>query len=167
MLDIKFIRENADVLKDAAAKKNLDPRVIDELLAVDQTRRELMLKLETVRAAQKKTKDREEGTKLKEEFKKIESKGKFDEVEKKFNALMALVPNIISPDTPVGKSEAENKTVYSWGEPKKFDFTPKDHMQLGKDLDILDFERGTKVGGFRGYYVKNDGVKWWRKALRR
>ena len=71
---------------------------------------------------------------------------------------MVLVPSIISPDTPIGKSEADNKEVYKWGEPKKFDFKPKDHIQLGKDLDILDLERGTKVGGFRGYYLKNDGV---------
>ena len=65
---------------------------------------------------------------------------------------------MLSPDTPLGKSEAENIEVYHWGEPKKFDFAPKDHIELGTSLDILDFEKGAKVGGFRGYYVKNDGV---------
>ena len=158
MLDIKFIRENADVLRDASSKKNLDPKVIDELLAVDETRRSLIQKLEGVRAAQKKTKDREEGARLKEEFKKIETEGDFAGVEKKFNELMARVPNIISPDTPIGKSEDENKEVFSWGEKKKFDFEPKSHIELGTSLDILDFDRGAKVAGFRGYYVKNDGV---------
>jgi len=164
MLDIKFIRENAAAIKDAATKKNLDPKVIDELLDVDAKRRELMTTSEALRAEQKKTQDREVGAKLKEQFKEQEEKLK--PLEKQFNELMVRVPNIISPDVPVGKDESENKEVFRWippgggsdKEPKKFDFTPKDHMALGKDLDILDFEKGTKVGGFRGYYVKNDGV---------
>lgn len=163
MLDIKFIRENADAVKDAATKKNLDPEVIDELLEVDAKRRELMASSEALRAEQKKTQDREVGAKLKEQFKEQEEK--LRPLEKKFNELMARVPNIISPDTPVGKDESENKEVFRWipdddgsHEPKKFDFTPKDHMALGKDLDIIDFEKGTKIGGFRGYYLKNEGV---------
>ncbi|HUC31113.1 MAG TPA: serine--tRNA ligase [Candidatus Paceibacterota bacterium] len=166
MLDIKFIRENAALIKDAAAKKNLDPKVIDELIEVDAKRRELMATSETLRAEQKKTQDREAGAKLKEQFKEQEEKLK--PLEKRFSELMARVPNIISPDTPVGKSDEENKEVFRWippsgggpdgGDEKKFGFTPKDHMALGKDLDILDFEKGTKVGGFRGYYLKNEGV---------
>jgi seryl-tRNA synthetase len=156
MLDIKFIRENAAAIKDAATKKNLDPMVIDELLDVDTKRRELMTSSEALRAEQKKTQDRETGAKLKEQFKEQEEKLK--PLEKRFNELMVRVPNIISPDTPVGKSEDENKVVFTWGEPKKFDFEPKTHVELGTALDILDFERGTKVGGFRAYYVKNDGV---------
>ncbi|HUC02076.1 MAG TPA: serine--tRNA ligase [Candidatus Paceibacterota bacterium] len=156
MLDIKFIRENAAAVKDAAAKKNLGPDVIDELLDVDAKRRELMASSEALRAEQKKAKDREAGAKLKEQFKEQEEKLK--PIEKRFNELMVRVPNIISPDTPVGKDESGNKEVFRSGEPKKFDFTPKDHMDLGRSLDILDFEKGTKVGGFRGYYVKNDGV---------
>ena len=163
MLDIKFIRENADAIKDAARKKHLDPNVVDELLGVDKRRREVMTKLEGIRAEQKKAKDRETGTRLKEEFKKVSEESGFDEIEKKFNELMVRVPNIISPDTPVGKDESGNKEVFRWipgggTEPKKFDFKPKDHMELGKALDILDFDAGTKVGGFRGYYLKNDGV---------
>jgi seryl-tRNA synthetase len=156
MLDIKFIRENAAVIKDAAAKKNLDPTVIDELLDVDAKRRELMTLSENLRAEQKKTQDREVGVKLKEQFREQEEKLK--PFEKRFRELMVRVPNIISPDTPVGKDESENKEVFRWGEPKKFDFKPKTHVELGTALDILDFERGTKVGGFRAYFVKNDGV---------
>jgi seryl-tRNA synthetase len=156
MLDIKFIRENAEVLKDASIKKNLDPAVIDELLEVDTKRREIMTVSEGLRAEQKKTQDREVGAKLKEQFKEQEEKLK--PLEKRFVELMVRVPNIISDDTPIGKTEDENKEVFSWGEKKKFDFTPKDHVELGTSLDILDFEKGTKVGGFRGYYVKNEGV---------
>jgi seryl-tRNA synthetase len=168
MLDIKFIRENADVLKDVSAKKNLDPKVIDELIEVDAKRRELMTLSENLRAEQKKTQDREAGAKLKEQFKEQEEKLK--PLEKRFRELMVRVPNIIAPDVPAGKDESENKEVFRWipngdgtgsnsGEPKKFDFTPKDHMQIGHDLDLLDFEKGTKVGGFRGYYLKNEGVQ--------
>jgi seryl-tRNA synthetase len=163
MLDIKFIRENAVAIKDAATKKNLDPKVIDDLLVIDAKRRELMTSSEALRAEQKKTQDRETGAKLKEQFKEQEEKLK--PLEKQFNELMVRVPNIISPDVPMGKDESENKEVFRWipnddgsHEPKKFDFTPKDHMALGKDLDLLDFEKGTKIGGFRGYYVKNEGV---------
>lgn len=168
MLDIKFIRENADVFKDASVKKNLDPKVIDELIAVDTQRRELMTTAENLRAEQKKTQDREAGAKLKEQFKEQEEKLK--PLEKRFRELMVRVPNIISPDTPVGKDESENKEVFRWipgddgagsnsGEPRTFGFAPKDHMALGTSLDILDFEKGTKIGGFRGYYLKNEGVQ--------
>jgi len=154
MLDIKFIREHADELRDAAAKKNLDPKLIDEVLAADKEHREAILSAETLRAEQKKAKDRESGAALKEKYKAAEEK--LREAEGRFSALMIRVPNVISPDTPVGKSEDENKEVFRWGEPKKFDFEPKDHLELGKALDIIDFERGTKVAGFRGYYVKGD-----------
>ncbi len=164
MLDMKFIRENAAAVKDAAVKKNIDPSLIDEVLAVDEERRTLIAATESVRAEQKKAKDRETGAALKEKFKAQEEKLK--PVEAKFAELMARVPNIISPDTPVGKSDADNKEVFQWNpprgggpaNPRTFDFTPKDHVELGTSLDILDFDRGAKVGGFRGYYVKNDGV---------
>jgi seryl-tRNA synthetase len=166
MLDATFIRENADAVRDAAAKKGMDPSCIDELLEVDGARRALIQKMETVRAAQKKTKDHKEGARLKEAYKNLAADGDFEGIEKKFRALMARVPNIISPDTPAGKSEADNVEVFRWippgsgndSEPKQFDFKPKTHIELGTSLDILDFERGTKVAGFRGYYVKNDGV---------
>lgn len=164
MLDIKFIRENAAAIKDAATKKNLDPNLINELLEVDAQRRELMASSEALRAEQKKTQDRDTALKLKEQFKEQEEKLK--PVEKRFGELMVRVPNVISPDTPVGKDESENKEVFRWvpnddgsHEPRKFDFTPKDHMELGKALDLLDFEKGTKIGGFRGYYLKNEGVQ--------
>ncbi len=156
MLDIKFVREHADAVKDAAAKKNLDPKLIDELLAVDAERRAAMGAAEAIRAEQKKAKDRETGAKLKEQFREQEEK--LRPLEQRFNELMVRVPNIISPDTPVGKGEADNKEIFHWGEPRTFDFTPKTHVEIGKALDIIDFDRGTKVGGFRGYYLKHDGV---------
>ncbi len=150
MMDIKFIRENTEIIKTAATNKNIKPEIIDELLRADELRREFISKFETLRAEQKKTQDREEGAKLKEKIKELEADEKYKGAEEKFNELMVLVPNIISPDTPIAKNEEGNKEVYAWGEPKKFSFEPKDHIQLGKDLDILELESGSKVGGFGG-----------------
>jgi seryl-tRNA synthetase len=157
MLDIKFIRENAAAVKDAADKKHIDPKIIDDLLAVDTERRALMASSEAIRAEQKKTKDHDAGAALKAQFREQEEKLK--PLEKQFDDLMVRVPNVISPDTPVGQSDADNQEIFHWGTPRTFaDFTPKKHIELGESLDILDFERGAKVGGFRGYYIKNDGV---------
>jgi len=71
---------------------------------------------------------------------------------------MVKVPTIPSPDTPVGKSEKENKEVYKWGKIPKFDFEPKNHIEIGRALDILDLEKGVKISGYRGYYLKNEGA---------
>lgn len=158
MMDIKFIREQPQVLKDVAIKKGINPAIIDELLEVDKTRREFIQQTESLRAEQKKTTDREKGARLKEELKKISEDEKYKDIDRKFDDLMAQVPNVISPDTPIGESDKNNVDIFHWGEPRKMDFEPKDHIALGKSLDILDFEKGAKVGGFRGYYIKNDGV---------
>ena len=94
-----------------------------------------------------------------------EIKQKIDEIEPNFRALddrfgkvAASVPNVVSSDTPRGKDDTENVEVFRSEEPKTFPFTPKDHIALGTELDILDFERGTKVAGYRGYYLKNEGA---------
>jgi seryl-tRNA synthetase len=75
------------------------------------------------------------------------------------NGLMMLVPNVVSDDTPIGKDEEDNKVVRSWGTQPKFAFTAKNHVELGTSLDLLDLERGVKVSGFRGYYLKNNLVQ--------
>lgn len=156
MLDIKFIRENADAVQRAAQQKGLTFGVA-ELLAVDEKRRELIQKSETLRAEQKKTQDREKATALKAEFKDLESQ--FESVEKDFMRLMAQVPNLPSEDTPVGKDENDNVEVFRSGELPEFYFKPKDHVELAKSLDLIDFERGAKVAGYRGYYLKNEGAQ--------
>jgi seryl-tRNA synthetase len=158
MMDIKFIREQPQVLKDVAIKKGINPAIIDELLEVDKVRREFIQQTENLRAEQKKATNREDGARLKEELKKISEDEKYKDIDKKFDDLMSQIPNVISPDTPIGESDKNNIDIYHWGEPRKMDFEPKDHIALGKSLDILDFEKGAKVGGFRGYYIKNDGV---------
>jgi seryl-tRNA synthetase len=169
MLDIKFIREHSDELKTAIRNKGI-ALDLDALLAADGERVKLVREIEELRELKNKLNDDvtraedkaerqgiiEKGKKIKGQLAELEPK--FAETERKFDGLMVMVPTIPSPDTPVGKGEEDNKEIFHWGEPKTFGFKPKDHIELGRALDILDFEKGTKVGGFRGYYVKNDGV---------
>lgn len=169
MLDIKFIRENQEKIKEAIERKNISLD-LDRLLEVDQKRLELMQSVEDLSAqknalnnaiSQAKTDtERQEvisrGKEIKEQIERIEPE--YQKVKKEFEELMVKVPNIISEDTPIGKSDEDNVETERRGEIPNFDFAIKDHIQIGKDLDILDLEKGTKVAGFRGYYVKNEGV---------
>ncbi len=157
MLDIKFIRNNKELIEEAIKNKNINLD-LEELLSLDEKRRDLIKKIDELNFEQKKiTKEKiEEGKKIKQELKIIESELK--EIEEKYNNLMLLVPNVYSSDTPIGQDERDNKEVFKWGEIPKFDFEIKDHIQLGKDLNLIDLEKGVKTSGFRGYYLKNEAV---------
>lgn len=169
MLDIKFIRENKDLIALGAQKKQIKFDV-EELLAADTKRRELMQSMEAKKAEQNSYNEKitnaataEERTEMiskmkvvKDEFQKQEEV--FKEIMKTWQLLMLQVPNVPDISVPDGDSDADNKEVRVWGEVPKFDFEPKDHMTLMHNLDMLDFERGAKVAGFRGYFLKNDAV---------
>lgn len=168
MLDITFIRENKEEILKAIKNKNVKLD-LDRLLSLDVSRCELQGKIDELRsrrnalaeslqdAATRTPEKLEEGKKLKEELAILE--GKANEIVPEYDALMFQVPNVYSGDTPIGKDDSENVEVVKVGEPTTFDFTIKDHIQLGQDLDILDLERGVKVGGFRGYFLKNEGAQ--------
>jgi seryl-tRNA synthetase len=169
MLDIKFIRENKDLIKEAARKKRIDFNV-DELISADDKRRDLMAKVELKRADQNVASDQivkattEERGAILERMKtlKVEMEQEEEalkEVMKDWQALMLAVPNIPDVSVPEGESDLDNKETKVWGEPAKFDFTPKAHFDLMTDLGMADFERGTKVAGFRGYFLKNAGAQ--------
>lgn len=166
MVDISFIRENPDMIKTAAKNKNIKLDV-DKLLALDGQKREMQAKIDSLRQKRNElaqlTKNGkpaeeviEEGKKLKNEIMELEDSLKG--VEKSFFELMIKVPTVPSPDTPIGKDDESNPEINRWGEIPQFDFTPKTHLELGKGLDILDLENGTKVAGYRGYYLKNEGA---------
>ena len=169
MLDIQFIRDHQDDIKKAIAGKNLSLD-LDVLLSKDMDRMKLMQELEELRSLKNDINDLIQKAGSPEEREEIIAKGKeikekidaleptFRSAKEAFDALMVQVPNPLSPDTPIGKSEEENVEVYRSGEPKQFDFEPKTHIELGKALDILDLERGVKVAGYRGYYLKNEGT---------
>lgn len=98
----------------------------------------------------------EEGKKIKEEVAAAEAE--LEKTEKELDAEGRKIPNMAHPEAPVGKEDKDNTEVKRVGTPTKFDFEPKDHVQLGQDLDIIDFDNGTKVSGTKFYYLKNEGV---------
>jgi len=162
MLDIKFIRENLEVCKHAAINKNREVEW-DRLLELDEKRRELIGKTEVIRAKRNKAEkatteeDRQAGRTLKQEMKALEQK--LRTVEEDFNALMLTVPNVPDKSVPVGKDSSGNKEVKTWGKVHEFEFPAKDHIELAKSLDLIDFERGAKVGGSRAYFLKNEAAQ--------
>jgi len=168
MLDIKFIRENLDLVKAGAQKKHLKVD-LEKLLALDERRRALLVEVEGMRARQNAVSDKipsaKEGEKaalladmkpLKTELQKKEKE--LEEVMRAWQLLMVEVPNVPDPSVPEGESDADNKEIRAWGDIPKFSFTPKSHVELMQELDIADFERGTKAAGFRGYFLKGDGA---------
>lgn len=170
MLDIKFIRENADLIKEAARKKRISFDV-SALLKADEERLAALSAYETLKAEQNTVSGEisraqdpvlrsaliEKSQSMKETLKEREEK--LREAMKVWQALMVQVPNIPDMSVPEGESDADNKEVKVWGEKKTFDFEPKNHVDLMLAHDMADFDRGTKVAGFRGYFLKGDGAR--------
>lgn len=162
MLDIKFIRENLELCKTAAVNKN---RVVDwdMLLALDEKRRELIGKAGELRSErntlskQSPEESRARGKEIKEALKTLEEQ--LRETEEKFMEHMLTVPNVPDASVPVGKDEHDNVEIKRVGELPTFDFAPLDHIELSKRLDLIDFERGAKVGGSRAYFLKNEAAQ--------
>lgn len=173
MLDIKFIRENAELVQEGAKKKHIDFDV-KKLLEIDDKRKEISQKIEEKKARQNKVSEEvakaiqasdssskekliKEMQPLKEEMQKEEEelKGVMTEWQK----LMVAVPNIPDISVPEGDDDSANTEIKQWGKIPKFDFAPKDHIELMEKLDLADFETGAKVSGFRGYFLKNEGAE--------
>ncbi len=180
MLDIKFIRENKDIIKAGIKKKHMEID-IDSLLVVDDQRLEVLSRVEFLRGEQNKVSVSMGGTlsheargQLIEEMRlvKDELKEKEEELRNimtKWQALMLEVPNIPDISVPEGNSDEDNQEIKEWGEKPKFDFEAKDHIELMTNLKMVDFERGVKVHGFRGYFLLGDGARLsmaiWNYAL--
>jgi seryl-tRNA synthetase len=159
MLSIDYIRENPEKVKTAAKNKNREVD-IDKILKLDDQRRELIQKTQKLREERNvlsKQKFSEEvkkrGIEIKEELKGLDEE--LGKVEKEMNMLISYVPNVPLDEVPVGKDESGNVEIKKWGELPKFNFQPKNHIELGETLDLLDLERGSKVSGYRGYFLKN------------
>lgn len=158
MLDLKFIRENPDVVREGARQKQMDPSVVDRFLAVDERRRQLLSEVEERRAHRNKLtkEDRPEALRIKEELKKLEPE--LEESEKEFRRLLLSIPNFPAADVPEGKDESANVVVRQVGQIPQFKFELKDHATLAKNLNLLDLDRGVKIGGFRSFFTKNELV---------
>ena len=168
MLDIHFIRENADIIKAGAAKKHIDCD-IDQLIKVDDERKLIRQELDIKRAEQNRRSNEIQVLKDKEREKVIEqmqhlkagmaeSEERLKKVMVEWQQLMLTVPNIPDMSVPDGDSDADNMEVKKCGTLPEFSFTPKSHVELMTALDIADFERGAKVAGFRGYFLKGDAA---------
>ncbi len=179
MLDIKFIRENKDLVKMGANKKHVQID-IDELIKLDDKRRDLLSSIEKKRAEQNAISEKvpkaspEEKQKMIDDMKIVKEallkeEESLKEIIKTWQEMMLKVPNIPDMSVPDGDTDKENKEVKSWGEKPNFDFEPKDHVELMVKLGMVDFERGSKVHGFRGYFLTGDGARLsfaiWQFAL--
>lgn len=160
MLSVDYIRNNKDKVITAAKNKNRQVDV-ENIIKLDDERRAAIQKIQVLREERNKTGKTkptpeiiERGKKIKEELKILEDRLVNNEAE--LEKLMSFVPNVPLEEVPVGTDETGNVETKKWGEPKKFDFTPKSHLELGLSLDIIDMERGAKVSGFRGYFLKNE-----------
>jgi seryl-tRNA synthetase len=168
MLDIAFIRNNPDVIKEGIRKKRMKMD-LDELLAVDEDVRKLRAEVESLRA------DRNRLSKEIPQLKGVEKEGgvarvkslkeglserepKLRAAEERFEQLMLMVPNPPLPEVPEGDSDDDNVQVRAFGEPTKFDFQPRDHLELAEMLDIVDMARAVKFAGARMYCLKNEGA---------
>ena len=197
MLDIKFIRENADLVKRGAADKRIDCDV-DGLIEADRRRRELQVRLDALRTQVREdgqrvgllrnpksqgynrkaiTEGRDE-TDIKAEADRLQAglteiKPRLKELEdaegpvlEEFDRLMLTIPQPPDPGVPVGKEETQNVELRRVGEPRTFEFKPKDHVQLGQDLGLVDMDRGVRLAGTRNYVLRGDGALLHQAVLR-
>ena len=169
MLDLKFIRDNVEAVRANVAHRHVtaDPDLVVRLY--DQ-RNQLLKELETLRAARNANADRmkgklsveertpliEEGKRLKESIADLEKR--HEQVEKDLTDEALKIPNMSHPAAPVAEGEAGNLQLRTWGAPPSFSFAPRDHVQIGQSLDLVDFETGAKVAGQKFYYLKNQAV---------
>lgn len=169
MLDIKFIKENPDIIKEAVRKKHLSFDV-DMLLKVEEKRKEALLAFEQARSTQNTlsqevahARDNDERERLIQSLKPIKEEVQKNEeilreVMKEWQLLMLQVPNVPDISVPEGEDDSANVEVKVWGEKPVFSFAPKNHIELMESLDMVDFEKGAEVSGFRGYFLKGDGA---------
>lgn len=157
MLDIKFIKENREIVEKAIADKKKGPIDLDRMLALAEERRKLKQKISDTNQERNKIAEErniERGKELKANLQEFE--GLLEKVEKEFISLMIQVPNIPSPDTPIGPDESGNKVLRNWGEKPKFKFKPKEHFELGKELRMLNTEKAGEISGARFSYIMGD-----------
>lgn len=167
MLDIRFIRENAELVEEKAQQKGYKVD-IKKLLELDDKRRDLIKDIEELRAKRNEISDNtkgqkpeaelmERGKELRDQLAKLETQ--LEPVNKEFISLLKTVPNIPADDVPVGSSEAENVVTKEWGEKPKFDFEPKTHWEIAEKKEWIDKVRAAKVAGSRFVYIKGNLVK--------
>ncbi|MCL2774976.1 MAG: serine--tRNA ligase [Oscillospiraceae bacterium] len=165
MLDINFIRNNPETVKQAAKNKLIGVD-IDRLLILDAEIRKNSADIDLLRNERNSLSKLNKGgnsEEITEKVKKIkqvlfEKETCLENSRKEFNQLMLIVPSVPAPGVPIGKDESDNVEIRRWGDIPKFDFEPKDHMELAESLDLIDVPRAVKFAGSRAYFLKNEGM---------
>jgi seryl-tRNA synthetase len=170
MLDLKYIRDNIDAVRENCKNRNITVD-LDHILELDDKRRASIQVLEDFRRKQNETAsaikqkglDQKEREKFIAQGKKLKTDSQSaDEELRKFqeelDGLVRLIPNMTHPDAPIAATEDGNREIRKWGKPTKFDFKPLDHVEIGQKLDLIDFEAGAKVAGQKFFYLKNAAV---------
>ncbi len=177
MLDIRLIREQPDFVKERIASRGDDPALVDEVLRLDGQRRELIYQVEQLKAEKNaaskeiaRTRDPAERERriaaMRAQGDRIDALDQeVAAVEDALEQLMLTLPNLPDPRVPVGKDEHDNVVVRTEGAPRRFDFTPRPHWELGEELGIIDFERGVKLSGSRFFVLKGAGSRLQRALI--
>ena len=177
MLDMKLIREEPERVREALEKRHMDPSPVDDILLLDEQRRQLIQDVEEMRAERNlvskeisKIKDQAQRKEKIEAMRHLgdqidETGNRLKVVEGKLNTLVSELPNIPDPDVPVGVDDSDNIVIRTVGDLPKFDFEPKPHWDLGPELGIIDFERGVKLAGSRFYVLSGAGARLQRALI--
>jgi len=155
MLDVNLIRQNPEKVKEGIEKKNYAPSLVDEFLAIDEEWRKLTEETDGLRSQQKKLSEErkiEEAKALKEKIQSLEENLRFTEEKRK--QILNKFPNIPFEDVPVGKDDSENVVLKTVGDLPKWNFKPKNYIELGKNLGIIDTETASETSGSRFGYIK-------------
>src|SRR5579883_2685760 len=156
MIDLRLLRDQPDLFREAMRKRGLDPAPVERALALDAARRELLHRVETLRAQHKRLSEEIRRLGGAEREARIEET-RLAEAENALGGALRAIPNPPHPSVPEGGPD-RNATVRVIGEPPAFAFTPRDHVELGTLLDVLDVERGAKVAGSRFYFLRREGA---------
>ncbi len=174
MLDLNYVRENLDAVRSALSGRNFDTAALDNFSELDSERRRIISEADAVNQARNaaskeigeliRTGKKDQAETKKAEVAELKTRqsvleAKRDEAEAEMHDLLAGLPNIPATDVPVGADEAANVEVRKWGEPREFDFEPKDHVDLGENLGILDLERAAKIAGSRFAILNGAGAR--------
>ncbi len=177
MLDMKFVRENLELVQEAVVKRGKDID-LTEFKRLDERRREILFEVEQLKAQRNNVSKKigemkrlkQDASAIIEEMGKVSNQIKemdeeLKEIEPRMEGILLGIPNIPNENVPLGKDESENVVLRTWGEPREFDFEPQPHWDLGKRLDILDLERGGKVTGARFTFMKGLGARLERALI--
>ncbi|MBA3353660.1 MAG: serine--tRNA ligase [Blastocatellia bacterium] len=174
MLDLNFVRDNLESVRAALADRNFPADSLDKFVELDAERRRVITEADSINQARNASSkaigalmqagNRDEAEEKKSEVaglkvRQTELETARDAADSEMRELLAGLPNIPSPDVPVGPDEAANQEIRRWGEPREFDFEPKDHVDLGESLGILDLERATKIAGSRFAILNGAGAR--------